>query len=299
MPDIDIDDAVAARQVESRLTAEMRTQAPTGGVDVRDVSCPRPDTTVLSLRLYRPTGAVLELPALVFIHGGSFVTGDLDTEDSRCRAYAHDAGCAVIAVEYRLAPEHPYPAGVDDCFVAVKWVVAHAAELGVHPGRVAVGGLSAGAALAAATALRARDRGGPVLALQLLLFPVLDARADSRSMRVFDDTPVLTSATIYKMWRAYLGPGWAPGANVIDCYASPAHAADLTGLPATYLCTAEFDPLRDEGLAYAQRLLDSDVTVELHQYPRTFHAFDSFAATRVAQAALADQVRALRTALSS
>ncbi len=303
MPAIDIADVPGARRIEQELVREMRaarTSADDDAVGVDDLSCARADGSALALRRYLPTQPRQRRagrPALLFIHGGSFVTGGLHSEDDRCEAYATGADCAVFAVDYRLAPEHPFPAALDDCWLALTWIAQHAADLGVDPRRLAVGGLSAGGALAAGLAQRARDVGGPPLALQLLLFPVLDAALNNISSRLFTDTPVLDSRTIEVMWSLYLGGRWRRGGRP-PRYASPAHAADLRGLPAAHICAAEFDPLRDEAVSYAQRLLEHEVSVNLRLYARAFHSFDSFAAARLAGTARRDQIDALKTAFS-
>jgi acetyl esterase len=303
MPAIDIADVPQARRIEQESVRDMRAARPPVGDDlvgVDDLSFTRADGSALALRRYvpaQPRRRRASRPALLFVHGGSFVTGGLHSEDDRCEAYAAGAGCAVFAVDYRLAPEHPFPAALDDCWLALSWIAEHAADLGVDPRRLAVGGLSAGGALAAGLAQRARDVGGPPLALQLLLFPVLDAALDHTSSQLFTDTPVLDRRTVEVMWSLYLGARWRSGGD-LPRYASPAHAADLRDLPAAHICAAEFDPLRDEAVAYAQRLLEQDVSVNLRLYARTFHSFDSFAAARIAGTARRDQIDALKAAFS-
>jgi acetyl esterase len=232
---------------------------------------------------------------LLDLHGGGFEldSGSL-TENVPIAALT---GIPVVAVRYRLAPEHPFPAGLDDCWLALTWIAEHAADLGVDPRRLAVGGLSAGGALAAGLAQRVRDGGGPPLVLQLLLFPVLDAAVGNTSNRLFTDTPVLDSRTVEVMWSLYLGERWRRGGNP-PRYASPAHASDLRDLPAAHICAAEFDPLRDEAVIYAQRLLEHEVSVNLRLYARAFHSFDSFAAARLAGTARRDQMDALKAAFS-
>jgi acetyl esterase len=303
IPAMDIADVAGARQIEQDLTREMhaaRTSLGSGLVDVDDLSCSRPDGSALALRRYvpaRPRQRRVSRPALLFIHGGSFVTGGLHSEDERCAAYAAAVECAVFAVDYRLAPEHPFPAALEDCWRALTWIAERSAELSLDPRQLSVGGLSAGGALAAGLAQRVRDCGGPPLVLQLLLFPALDATADSVSNRLFTDTPVLVSRTVEVMWRMYLGPEWRRGAAP-PRYASPAHASDLHGLPTAYISAAEFDPLRDEAVSYAQRLLDRGVSVDLRLYARAFHSFDSFTAARLASQARQDQIDALKAAFS-
>lgn len=300
MPRIDIAQVAQARAMEEAMVSDRRSEADAQAVETAELSCPRPDGTVLALRSYRPRFRVQgRLPVVLFVHGGSFVTGGLHSEDARCARYAAGAGCVVVALDYRLAPEHPFPAAVEDCVRAASWLRAHARDLGADGARFAVGGLSAGGALAAEVARRAAERDeGPPLVLQMLLFPVLDASVTTRSARLLTGTPVLTSQALHDMWRLYLGPGWRPGAAAYPRGSSPAHETDLSGAPATFICTAGQDPLRDEAVAYARRLIAADVPVDLRCYARGFHSFDSYATTRMGQVALRDQLDALRAAFA-
>jgi acetyl esterase/lipase len=263
-------------------------------VTVEDRSIPGPATgTETPVRVYspatRPSGPA---PALVFFHGGAFVLGDRYTEELRCLRYAAEVPCVVVSVDYRLAPEHPYPAATEDCFAGLEWTVSHGADLGVDPGRVGVGGSSAGGALAAAVALMARDRGGPPLVFQLLNYPVIDDRMQTPSMRAFDATPLWTSGASADMWTYYLGE--PEGRGEVSPYAAPGRCADLRGLPPAYVLTAELDPLRDEGIAYATRLMAAGVPTELHTVAGACHGFDIVAAgVPLGRRAIDEQVRAL------
>ncbi len=265
-------------------------------IEAEDRSIPGPGGE-LPVRIYTPIergdGPV---PALVFFHGGAFVICDRYTEELRCLRYAAETPCVVVSVDYRLAPEHPYPAGVDDCYAGLEWTVSHAAALGVDPTRVGVGGSSAGGALAAAVALMARDRGGPALAVQVLNYPVIDDRMQTPSMRAFDATPMWTTSANADMWQHYLGHPDQRGE--VSAYAAPGRATDVAGLPAAYVLTAELDPLRDEGIEYAQRLMAAGVPTELHTVAGACHGFDIIAAgSTLGQRAIAEQVRALARAL--
>jgi acetyl esterase/lipase len=198
----------------------------------------------------------------------------------------------VVSVDYRLAPEHPFPAAVDDCYAGLEWTVSHAAELDIDPDRVGVGGSSAGGALAAAVALMARDRSGPALAVQILNYPVIDDRMDTPSMRSFDATPLWTSGASADMWQHYLGD--PDGRGEVSAYAAPGRATDLSSLPPAYVLTAELDPLRDEGIDYARRLMEAAVPTELHTVAGACHGFDIIAAGgTLGQRAIEEQVRAL------
>jgi acetyl esterase len=225
----------------------------------------------IPLRLYRPIGvpASAPLPALVFFHGGGWVIGDLETHDVLCRQLTAEAGVSVVAVDYRLAPEHKFPAAVDDAWAATRWIVAHAAELGVDPGRLAVGGDSAGGNLATVVALLARDQGGLALASQILLYPVTDLAAETASYREFCDGYLLTRESMCWFKDHYV----STEAEAADWRASPLRARSLAGLPPALIVTAGFDPLRDEGQAYAERLRDAGVRVDYLCYGGMIHGF--------------------------
>jgi len=243
-----------------------------------------------------PTIAVVRSggrPALLDIHGGGFVVGSYDMEHAFATAIARDLGAVVATPDYRLAPEHPFPAGVDDCYATLQWMHAQAATLGIDLTRLAVGGQSAGGGLAAAIALLARDRGGPALCFQFLGIPELDHRLETTSMRTFVDTPMWHRANAVKSWRYYLGPDCTD----VSPYASPAIAPDLHGLPPAYVTTMEFDPLRDEGILYALRMMEAGVSVELHSYPGTFHGSAMMPTAAVSRRAAAELLVALRRGL--
>ncbi|HXY90872.1 MAG TPA: alpha/beta hydrolase [Acidimicrobiia bacterium] len=247
----------------------------------------------VGVRVYEPPSRAGSSPCLVYFHGGGFIAGDLDTEDARCVRLTKDAGCVTVSVDYRLAPEHPYPAAVDDSYAALLWVASSADELGVDAVRLGVGGGSAGGTLAAAVALMARDRGGPPLAFQLLLYPALDDRMLTPSAR-FVGTPLVDGDASARAWDYYLGDR----RSEVSSYAAPARADDLANLPTTYLMTAELDPLRDEGIEYAVRLLHAGVSVELHQFGGAFHGFDLLPSA-ISRRAADEQVHWLRSVTQS
>jgi len=259
------------------------------GIDIVDHHIPT------LVRLYAPTNALRPLPTLLDIHGGGFVTGSVAMQHAFAVEVVRKLAVQVAVVEYRLAPENPFPAGLDDCYSALGWLHDHAASLGVDRDRIAVGGQSAGGGLAAATALLARDRSGPRVCFQCLGMPELDHRLDTPSMRAFVDTPLWSRPQAEDSWRDYLGPN----ATEVSPYASPAIATDLSGLPPSYVSTMEFDPLRDEGITYALRMLQAGVSVELHNFPGTFHGSMMATTAAVSRRAHAEMLVALSRGLGA
>jgi acetyl esterase len=226
----------------------------------------------IGLRCYRPSGSTLSgatLPVLVYFHGGGWTIGDLDTHDTLCRQLAEQADCAVIAVDYRMGPEHRFPAAVDDCIAALQYISAHAGELAIDPHRLAVGGDSAGGNLAAVCAIHARDCNGPAIAYQLLIYPATDQSNSTPSYVSNGQGYLLTAATMRYFHDHYIDDERFDR----DWRASPLLAADLSGLPPALVLTAGFDPLRDEGLAYADRLSASGVSCSYLCFERQIHGF--------------------------
>lgn len=279
-PDLDYGRPQEAREAlrrAYRISRALRGRNTTdaANLDVSDREVPaRAGSPDIPVRVYSRSDGDRPAPCLLFFHGGGFVTGNLDTEDERCREYARRTGVVVVSVDYRLAPEHPFPCAFEDCYDVLTWVVANAVDMGVDAGRVIVGGTSAGGALAAAVSLASRDLGGPDIAHQMLLYPVMDHRMNSRSMKEFADTPGWHARNNVHMWRHYLDTD-AP--ESVSPYAAPSEADDVSGLPPAYLMTIEFDPLRDEGIAFGRGLLAAGVSVQLHHFPGTFHGFDAAA----------------------
>ena len=247
----------------------------------------------LALRIYRPASE-RPLPALLYFFGGGWVLGSIDTADGVARALANATGALVVVPGYRLAPEHPFPAAVDDCYAALRWVAAHAAEIGADPARLAVGGDSAGGNLAAATTLRARADDLP-LAGQLLVYPNTDQLAADNPTNGTADDPFLFNRRSVAWYRQHYLPNPADAASPL---ASPLRADSLAGLPPALVITAEYDPLRDEGEAYARRLADDGVQVDLSRYPGMAHGFFTMAGTLDAsRAAIAQAAAHLRRVL--
>ncbi len=262
---------------------------PIAGVENRTVPGPGGDIPV---RVYAPASRK-PLPVLVYFHGGGWVIGTLETHDAPCRLIAKQAPAIVVSVDYRLAPEHKFPAAAEDCYAATRWAAENAASLGGDPWKIAVGGDSAGGNLAAVVSLMARDRGAAFIGLQLLVYPVTNWSYDTESYRENADGYLLTRDAMVWFWNHYLRDE-SDGANP---YASPLRAASLAGLPPAQIVTAEFDPLRDEGEAYAARLGAAGVKVTARRYDGMIHGFFTLCAvfeqSRMAIAEAATALRAL------
>jgi acetyl esterase len=286
--------AVEARRIYRESRASLQPPKPElAAVEDRSVAGPH---GAIPLRLYRPLGGSEEqdLPALVYFHGGGWTIGDLETHDIVCRTLAARAGCAVIAVDYRLAPENKFPTGLDDCWAATQWVLAEGGALGIDTGRIAVGGDSAGGNLAAAVALLARDA-GVTLAYQLLIYPQLDLVCDAPSHGLFAEGYMLTRPSI--AW--FIGNYVRSAADITDWRASPLRAASLAGVAPAFIVTAGFDPLRDEGAAYAERLAKSGVPARHVPYDGMIHGFAGMGGViDAANRMLAEAGKALAEALA-
>ena len=280
-------------QTPAEARANMRAETPSLGAPpavakLEDRTIPGPGGPI-RVRISSPGGPG-PFPAMVYYHGGGWVIGDIDTHDALCRALTNAAQTVVVSVDYRLAPEHPYPAAVEDAYAAASWVADHSAELNIDRARIAVGGDSAGGNLAAVVALKARDLGAPRLALQVLIYPITDCDFSVRSYLENAEGYMLTRDAMVWFWNHY-----APeDARRVEPYASPLRAADLSGLPPALVLTAEYDPLRDEAESYAARLAQAGVAVTLTRYPGMIHGFlRRFAVFDQGKAALEQVARAL------
>lgn len=288
------DDAVATRTANSALTRTL-DESDVRVAEIRSVSIPGPGGTI-GARHYRPAGAAGSAALLVFYHGGGFVFGDLESHDAACRLICRDAGVHVLAVDYRLAPEHPAPAALDDAYAAYRWAREHAAELGADPRRVAVGGDSAGGCLAAVVTVLARDAGDPLPALQWLIYPVTDFRGGSRSRTLLGDGFLLTKHDMDWFQETYLRNS---DLEVTDARVSPLLTDDLTGVSPALVVTAGFDPLRDEGEQYAERLRAAGVAVDHRRMDSMIHAFvNLYVLGGGVAAANAEMISALRAHLA-
>lgn len=274
--------------------AEARRQMAVEPVNqVRNLTIPGPAGEI-PIRVYSPK-VESPSPALIYFHGGGWVLGDLESHDHVCRALANSASCVVISVDYRLAPEHKFPAAVHDSYAAVEWIAERAGELGVDRSRIAVGGDSAGGNLAAVVSQIARDRSGPSIAYQLLIYPGTDMQMSMPSIDENADGPLLTKAAIQWFVNHYLNGE----ADRTDPLASPLLASNLQRLPPAFIITAECDPLRDEGEEYGRRLEEAGVDVDVQRYDGMPHGFFSFgAALDGGRRAFADATSRLRSAFA-
>jgi acetyl esterase/lipase len=295
---LDLNNIPTARaKMNKMVTALLATFPPVEGVTSQDQSAPgaKGDPAV-RVRVYRPDDQPSKLPALLWIHGGGYVMGDIDQDDRLMKQLVKRIGCVAVSVDYRLAPENPFPAPVEDCYAGLKWLFAHADELGVEPTRIAIGGASGGGGLAAGLALMARDRGEVQVAFQLLIYPMIDDRNVTPASYAITDSRMWHRESNRLGWKAYLGRDGG-GADVSP-YAAASRAKDLSKLPPAYIPVGALDLFVDENIEYAQRLIQAGVPTELHVYPGAFHGFDVFApSAKVSKQFKADRDDALKRAL--
>jgi acetyl esterase len=296
MPALDLRDVGSARDEMERLGRAQDELPPLRDVRWTDEVASRGEVEV-PVRVYRPDRRSAEpTPVVLFLHGGGYVMGSVDSEHRLAGILAVAIGAVVVSVDYRLAPEHPYPAAVEDAYAALQWVNESRDPLGIDTHRLAVVGHSAGGGLAAALTILARDRGGPPICFQLLGMPEVDDRMVTRSSQEFVDTPSWTRRACELSWRYYLGD--LHGLDDLPLTAAPGRAApeELAGLPSAYVSAMQNDPLRDEGVNYALALMHAGVLVELHTYPGTFHG-SAHLPSRVSKRQHRDEVACLRQAL--
>lgn len=245
---------------ESVVVTNQYIPGPDGAPDIR-------------VRIYEPLAKKNTHPGVLYIHGGGYILGTPEMTDASCCMMVSKIGCVVVSVDYRLAPEHPFPAPLEDCYAALTWFSKHAADLGVDAARIAVAGGSAGGGLTAALTLLARDRKGPPVVFQAPLYPMIDDRNITSSSCEFTDPRVWSREKNQFAWEMYLGPAYG---GEVSPYSAPARADDLAGLPPTYTYIGELDLFRDETISYVTKLLQAGVPTEFHIYPGCFHAFDMF-----------------------
>jgi len=295
---LDLNEIQAARaNMKKMMTAMLASLPAVEGVTSQDEFVPGSQgDPAVRVRVYRPTDQPGKLPALYWIHGGGYVMGDIEQDDRLMRQMVKRIGCVAVSVDYRLAPEHPFPAPVEDCYAGLKWLFHHADELGVEPSRIAIGGASGGGGLAAGLALLTRDRGEVRVAFQLLIYPMIDDRNVTPASYAITDPRMWNRESNRLGWKAYLGRDGG-GADVSP-YAAAARATDLTNLPPAYIPVGALDLFVDENIQYAQRLIQAGVPTELHVYPGAFHGFDIFApSATVSKQFKADRDSALKRAL--
>lgn len=296
------DNGVSFKGISSMTAVELRSMMQTGELPVEDVArtedrvIPGADGTDLPIRIYWPSTSDEPLPVVVFFHGGGWVIGGIDSHDGQVREMVNRTAMVYVSVDYRLAPEARFPAAAEDCYAATQWVAANAADIGADAARLGVAGDSAGGNLAAVVALMARDRGGPAVAHQLLIYPCCDMDSNAWPSQTENGTGYfLTKESMDWFYDQY-----ADMADRDNPYASPIKADDLSGLPPACVITAEYDPLRDEGEAYGARLKEAGVACEVHRYDGMFHGF--FGMTLAVSGAVAAQetaAAAVKAALSA
>jgi acetyl esterase/lipase len=288
-----IPDIVQRRAAVASMLAAIEV-APNPRVTFEDRTVPGPDGEPdISVRIYRPVESTGQLPGIYFIHGGGMILGDIEGEDAAATRLCDEVGAVVVSVEYRLAPEHPHPAPVEDCYAGLVWTAKNASELGIDADRLAIFGASAGGGLALATALVARDRGGPQVRFLMPVYPMIDDRNQTPSSHEITDIGIWDRAGNIEAWAWYLGGKEA------DEYAAPSRAEDVSGLPPTFIDVGTVDLFRDEDIAFAQRLMQAGVPTELHVYPGSYHASETFAPdAALSQRIWAVRLDALRRALA-
>ena len=292
-PEVDFDSLPLAVLRESMSKGTLSPGEPEPVAQVEDRTLPGPAGEI-PVRVYTPAGEG-PFPVTLYFHGGGFVFCGLDSHDGPCRSLANRAGCVVVSVDYRLAPEHVYPAGPEDCYAATCWVAGHGGEIGADGSRIAVAGDSAGGNMAAAVTLMARDRDGPELRFQLLVYPVTHFDFGTASYRENAEGYFLSQAMMRWFWNQYL----EKPQHGLEAYASPLLAGDLAGLPPGLCITAEFDPLRDEGERYAERLRAAGVDVPTTRYDGMIHGFFGMSAIiDRSRDAVEESAAALRAALA-
>jgi acetyl esterase/lipase len=279
IPSFDLTDIQRARQERQALAAARRASwSPPEGVVLTDHEVVAPDGQPgPRVRVYSPRTLDRSVPCLYWMHGGGHIMGELEQDDPMLTDLVAGVGCVAVSVDWRRAPEQPFPAATEDAYDGLVWVADNAAELRAHPSRIVIGGASSGGGLAAALALMARDREGPAIAYQMLLYPMLDDRELTLSSRGVVHPQLWNVTRNRTAWRYYLGE--LSDSSEVPPYAAPARATDLADLPATWLATGELDLFADEDVAYAQALMSAGVSTELHVYAGAYHGFDLFAPT--------------------
>lgn len=295
---IKLHDIPADRKLTDDL-AEFRkaNSPPIKGVSMQKQNIPGPaDAPEVPIHVFRPEDKPGPLPALIWIHGGGYVMGSVAQDELKIRELSKEAGCAVIAMDYRLAPEHPFPAAIEDCYAVLKWAFENAHEIEIDKSHIAVGGASAGGGLAAGLVLLARDRREVDIQFQALIYPMIDDCNVLPADEDHPDTLIWSRECNLIGWRAYLG--CEPGKKKVSIYATPYRANNLAGLPPAIILVGDLDLFLNENIVYAQRLIEAGVQTELHVYPGAYHGFNGFAPDApVSKRCNADLISALKRAL--
>jgi acetyl esterase/lipase len=287
------EDPPLARSMFDELMSAMADQLPPTEVDIEEASIPGPDGEI-PIVIYQPP-VPAPRPGLLWIHGGGYIIGSA-RDDLNCLGFAEHVGCTIVSVDYRMAPEFTYKASVADCFVGLNWMVDNAADLGVDVGRIAIGGASAGGGLTAGLAHYNRDNNGPDLALQLLIYPMIDDTHETPSGYEVTHPTVWNRDVSLKAWKMYLGDEY--GADDVSPYAAAARATDLSGLPPAFVTVGVMDLFRDEDISYAQRLMAAGIPTELAVYPGMSHGGEQLAPTAAVSARMLNGYRdALKRAI--
>lgn len=270
-------DTVAPRRASMKEMTNLlkANYTPPEGIELEVISIPARNAPDIELRIARPQNASGPLPAILWMHGGGYVMGDAEIDDPTIMRFAKNANCIAVSVQYRLAPEHPYPAPLDDCYTALKWMADQAVEQGIDKNRIAIGGSSAGGGLAAGLALLARDRAEVALCGQVLIYPMIDDRNTAPANPDNTDTLVWNRASNIYGWGAYLGK--TPASADVDVYAAPSRAEDLSGLPPACIPTGALDLFVHENIAYAQNLIKAGVATDFHVFAGAPHGFNTLA----------------------
>jgi acetyl esterase/lipase len=299
VPIIDMANIPVARAALHAVFAQVNTVPANPEVERCDYSVPRKDANpAVSLRVFRPVGITTPLPCLYWIQGGGYVLTAPDLDDSWCETIAHDQQCVVVSVNWRRAPEHPFPAAINDCYDGLAWAVEHASQLAIDRARIVIGGASSGGGAAAALALKVRDLGEFTVVHQLLIYPMLDDTNSTVSSQHVTDPELWNRTSNELAWRAYLGDAY--GRDDVSPYAAPARMLDLSRLPSATVLTGEHDLFRDENIQYAQRLMHAGIKTELHVYPGAHHGFDRHVpGADVSLRFFSDRDNALRLAFSN
>lgn len=293
---MDFSDIPAVRTMSDKMFGEMASMMPhVEGVDTIDKSVPGPDGAPdIDVRIYTPEGQTGIMPGMLWIHGGGYIVGNLEADDYSMRQICKNVGCVIVSVNYRLAPENPFPAGIEDCYAALKWMFASTRDINVDKSFIAIGGGSAGGGMAAGLVLLVRDRAEVEVVFQLLIFPMIDNRNISFSSHAITDPRTWDREKNIIAWKAYLGK--EADNDDVSPYAAASLAKDLSGLPPAYIAVGELDLFLDEDIEYAQRLLQAGVSTELHVYPGATHGFDGMITAAVSKRFIEERNNALKKA---